>query len=130
MELQKYMEDISNAVEEIEDGVKDRQDELNSALDKANNFDSTIQVTMHWNLWNLMWKKSTAKKFIPMLHLLISSSFCLVFPAVQSSCVQMKRAEWVWERVCKNQSAPKLSRGMPFGVSDPIAQYVSFPHTV
>ena len=45
MELQKYMEDITNAVEEIEDGVKDRHDELAAALDKANNFDSTLQVS-------------------------------------------------------------------------------------
>ena len=45
MELQKYTEDITNAVEEIEDGVKDRQDELATALDKANNFDSTLQVS-------------------------------------------------------------------------------------
>ena len=44
MELQKYMEDITNAVEEIEDGVKDRHDELSAALDKANSFDSTLQV--------------------------------------------------------------------------------------
>ena len=45
MELQKYMEDITNAMEEIEDGVKDRHDELAAALDKANNFDSTLQVS-------------------------------------------------------------------------------------
>ena len=38
------MEDISNAVEEIEDGVKERQDELTTALDKANAFDSTLAV--------------------------------------------------------------------------------------
>ncbi len=44
MELQKYTEDIAAAVEEIEDGVKDREDELTTALDKANSFDSTMQV--------------------------------------------------------------------------------------
>ena len=44
MELQKHMEDVTNAVEEIEDGVKERQDELTTALDKANNFDSTLAV--------------------------------------------------------------------------------------
>ena len=45
MELQKYMEDITNAVEEIEDGVKDRHDELTAAVDKANNFDTTLAVS-------------------------------------------------------------------------------------
>ena len=44
MELQKHLEDVSAALEEIEDGVKDRQDELDSALDKADNFDRTFQV--------------------------------------------------------------------------------------
>ena len=52
MELQKYMEDITNAVEEIEDGVKDRHDELTAALDKANNFDTTLAVSIYCCLYS------------------------------------------------------------------------------
>lgn len=44
MELQKHMEDLDTALEDIEEGVRDREDELCSALDKAERFDNTFQV--------------------------------------------------------------------------------------
>ena len=45
MELQKHMEDLDTVLEEIEEGVKERGDELASALEKADKFDSTLHVS-------------------------------------------------------------------------------------
>ena len=44
MEIQKHMEDLDTLVEEIQDGIKDRGEELESALDKAELYDQTLQV--------------------------------------------------------------------------------------
>lgn len=46
MELQKHMEDLDTALEDISDGLRDRQDELNGALDKAERFNSALQVNL------------------------------------------------------------------------------------
>ena len=45
MELQKHMEDLETALEDIQEGSRDREDELASALDKAERFDNTYQVS-------------------------------------------------------------------------------------
>ena len=44
MEIQKHLEDLDTAAEEIQDGVRDRELELVAAMDKAERFDHTLQV--------------------------------------------------------------------------------------
>ena len=44
MELQKHLEDLDTLTEELEEGTKERAEELKHSLDKADKFDSTFQV--------------------------------------------------------------------------------------
>ena len=44
MELQKQIEDLHNLQEDINDGLKDRDDELKEAFDKADKFETLLQV--------------------------------------------------------------------------------------
>ena len=46
MEIQKHMEDLENVVEEIDDGIKERDEELSNALEKAEQYDATLQVSV------------------------------------------------------------------------------------
>ena len=48
MEIQKHLEDLDTALEEIEDGLNERDEELNGALDKAERYDQTMQVGGGW----------------------------------------------------------------------------------
>ena len=45
VEVQKYMEDLDSILEEIEDAMKDREEELDTALGKAQKYDQTLQVS-------------------------------------------------------------------------------------
>ena len=47
MELQKHLEDLETALEEIEDGIKERDEELSSAREKSEKFDHTMHVSIH-----------------------------------------------------------------------------------
>ena len=45
VEVTKYMEDLDSILEEIEDAMKDREEELETALAKAHKYDQTLQVS-------------------------------------------------------------------------------------
>ena len=45
VEIQKYLEDLDSILEELEDAMKDREEELETALGKAHKYDETLQVS-------------------------------------------------------------------------------------
>ncbi|ELT90303.1 hypothetical protein CAPTEDRAFT_205084 [Capitella teleta] len=48
MEIERQVEDVTNLLEEIQDGVGDREEELASAMDKAERFDDVLQAINSW----------------------------------------------------------------------------------
>jgi len=48
MELQKNVEDLDTALEDIQEGIRDRDQELGGALEKSERFDQTLQAIMSW----------------------------------------------------------------------------------
>ena len=48
MEVQKHMEDMATALEEIEEGLHERGEELTQAFDKAEGFHDVMQAIMTW----------------------------------------------------------------------------------